>query len=243
MNNLKRLQAAARRSELRGFTLIEMLTVIAIVAVLAGILIPAIGMVRERSMAAKSASNFRQVFAAHMLYSSDHKGRILSSESAEAQEELGWSKAPNFMEALDGLGYLDESKGGGCYVAELYDFHKGEGHELDDELGGLRNIGQNRYLGYSNNAVGAKVHAALMDPAKTFFLTEGALQPNGNWYWSSINSFTGNTALPEEYANGQRYILYADGHLGRALQADLPATAWDGGFTNSSVFWLGAYSN
>lgn len=241
MKNLNMLQINQSRAGRRAFTLIELLTVIAIIAVLAGILIPAIGKVRERSMAAKSASNFRQVYAAHMLYSTDHKGRILSSDSKEAQEELGWPKAPNFMEALEELGYLDASKGGGCYVAELHSYHQGEGHELDEERGGLRNIGQNRYLGYSDNPNGVKVQAALMDPAKTFFLTEGGLQPNGNWYWSTINKFTGKLALPEGYANGQRYILYADGHLGRELQANLPVTAWDGGFTTSSIFWLGKY--
>jgi|TARA_B100001093_G_scaffold484126_1_gene517272 hypothetical protein len=50
-------------------------------------------------------------------------------------------------------------------------------------------------------------------------------------------------ALPEGYANGLRNILYANGHLGRELPANLPAAAWNGGFTNSLVFWLGNYSN
>tara|TARA_X000000950_G_scaffold211962_1_gene254983 strand:- start:77 stop:265 length:189 start_codon:yes stop_codon:yes gene_type:complete len=53
----------------------------------------------------------------------------------------------------------------------------------------------------------------------------------------------GIRALPEGYANGLRNILYANGHLGHELPANLPVTAWDGGLTNSSVFWLGNYSN
>ena len=36
----------------------------------------------------------------------------------------------------------------------------------------------------------------------------------------------GIRALPEGYASGLRNILYADGHLGRELPANLPVTAW-----------------
>ena len=53
----------------------------------------------------------------------------------------------------------------------------------------------------------------------------------------------GIRALPEGYASGLRNILYADGHLGRELPANLVVTAWDGGFTNSSAFWSGNHSN
>ncbi|MEO0793673.1 MAG: prepilin-type N-terminal cleavage/methylation domain-containing protein [Verrucomicrobiota bacterium] len=45
----------------KAFTLVELLTVIAIIAILAAVLIPAIGKVRERSNASKSASNLRQI--------------------------------------------------------------------------------------------------------------------------------------------------------------------------------------
>ena len=44
-----------------GFTLIELLTVIAIIGILAGILIPTIGVVRKNASKATSASNLRQI--------------------------------------------------------------------------------------------------------------------------------------------------------------------------------------
>ncbi|RRJ95957.1 prepilin-type N-terminal cleavage/methylation domain-containing protein [Opitutaceae bacterium TAV4] len=59
----------------RAFTLIELLTVIAIIGILAAIIIPTVGKVRESARAAQCASNLRQIQLANILYAQDNNGK------------------------------------------------------------------------------------------------------------------------------------------------------------------------
>jgi len=65
----------------KAFTLIELLTVIAIIGVLAAILIPTIGKIRQSANRASCASNLRQIGIALSSYIADHKGRLPGYDS------------------------------------------------------------------------------------------------------------------------------------------------------------------
>ncbi|MDR1282158.1 MAG: DUF1559 domain-containing protein [Opitutaceae bacterium] len=57
-----------------AFTLVELLTVIAIIGILAAIIIPTVGKVRESARSAQCLSNLRQLALGANLYAEDNKG-------------------------------------------------------------------------------------------------------------------------------------------------------------------------
>ncbi|MCU0794017.1 MAG: prepilin-type N-terminal cleavage/methylation domain-containing protein [Opitutaceae bacterium] len=59
-----------------AFTLIELLTVIAIIGILAAILIPTISKVRESARFSKGNSNLREIARGNLLFASDNRGWI-----------------------------------------------------------------------------------------------------------------------------------------------------------------------
>lgn len=59
-----------------GFTLVEMLLVIAIIAVIAALAMPAVSNAHTAANRVKSLSNIRQLGAAHLAYAGDHDGGL-----------------------------------------------------------------------------------------------------------------------------------------------------------------------
>lgn len=83
----------SRPSHPRGFTLMELLTVIAIVGILAALIFPTVGKVRETAQRTVDANNLREIAKAALLYAADNNDR-LPDPAALASQYPGLGAGP-----------------------------------------------------------------------------------------------------------------------------------------------------
>ncbi|MBC2595574.1 prepilin-type N-terminal cleavage/methylation domain-containing protein [Ruficoccus amylovorans] len=126
-----------QKSPRPAFTLIELLTVIAIIGVLAAILIPVIGSVRERMNDSRCVSNLRQIYGYCLAYAADNGQKLPTVNHTFYNDLWPYAYPEESNPVISGPGFPDDLKG---TVFECYAMSESEG------AANMRSYGINSYL-------------------------------------------------------------------------------------------------
>lgn len=89
------------RGRKHGFTLIEILVVIAIIAILAAIIFPVFVSAKDKAYQSKCASNLRQLGDAALMFAQDHDGFVPAFLNARVARDNGQWESGLLHNALD----------------------------------------------------------------------------------------------------------------------------------------------
>lgn len=208
----------------RGFTLLELLAVIAIVAVLIALSFPVVGSILTRAKVAEATSNLRQSSLALLQSANENNGQIFLVGRANTTVNFSWVQnlsivgiSPGEAAASPGIKHTANTAPNllfntfGCYVSDTFDPHtqRASGGSFQSRV--LRPIGVDRPGSY-----------ILL--GTTFSATAG-----GQWFtmWDTGN----HSVFHTPFGNGEK----ATGLLGFLDGSVRPVTASEYGTLRSAM--------
>lgn len=226
--NLKRILSVARNRKRHGFTLVELLTVVAVIAVLAALLLPAVSRARENGQRASCINNLRQIGIAFNVYLLEHRDTYPAAQDPIHSDPAYWLwMGRGWRMLLSPYIPGDKEKPGVFFCpsdqrsssAEVFErtsyAYSMAFYHSPEQIDGMTSPADT----YSPERVRESIpqrHAAVRHPTKKIIV--------GEWYsnhlaWTNDPGWFG--------WGGKRLFLFADGHV-EFLDASIILPANDG---------------
>jgi prepilin-type N-terminal cleavage/methylation domain-containing protein/prepilin-type processing-associated H-X9-DG protein len=243
--SLKIKPSQTAKSRALAFTLIELLIVIAIIALLAAILFPVFGRARENARRSSCASNLKQIGLGVLQYSQDYDERLVWDTIKDASGNKVTFRASlqpyvKSVQLFDCPSNTSKKTSDGIYNAQGFltyqeDYSANTGY-TNSTSGCGNDCGA---MGFSYNGTDyttwpAPTLAQFNNTSQTILLSETMQKNDGIAYWTP----TGNSADPYLFAGhlGTSNYLFVDGHV-KALRPFATLSTGNGG-SSSFNMWL-----
>lgn len=225
--------SSAPRGPARAFTLVELLAVLAIIGVLAAILIPVVGKVRQSARLTQSTANIKAIGQAVNLYAADNRGKLPPLGQGSGFVSPLWTDS--------GLGYPDWRKGLNSYLPtsgrQRFTAYNGSLYSInevyvdptlaDDRHHSAGDYGASREI---FKPEGQELMLSLVPrPSRTVLVAAGATTnqtpPIGSWFIETWNWANGVAVSnqPGDRGTGKVLVVFVDGHVERLDKARLDA--------------------
>lgn len=208
-----------------GFTLVELLVVVAIIIILAAILFPIFAKARDKAQQTRCLNNVKQMGTAVQMYEDDYEGAILPwglGGNAEYAWGYFWSdKIDVYLKQIKKGSKAGETRGQGeiyrCPSAPTEQATGGNSWQMG------KNYGYNRYLSKTTAINEVRYPSQTLRITETASYTPGVdvhnLLPGqdsgymgGSWYAPTPRASGLNLQSPG-WHNGYATVLWFDGHV------------------------------
>ncbi len=206
----------------KGFTLVELLVVISIIALLIALLLPALARAKQLADSIVCASNARQLGLAENMFANEHKGLVQPDSDGSIMQ---YTETPDANHTLFAYRYTTYDPVTGKYVPVGSAVLKDWASALVPYLGGQEN---QSFMNFGVNGAGSKVFLCPSDPT---------LNDPYPGYQLFNNVATGQNGNTQPTPPG--YVGYFQGYypVSYGINADIASANYNGGWGAFNPGW------